>query len=211
MCKISLFNGISGDAAKILSCFNPVTHTYGKGETITDFTEVYTSEDTINILTSGKAHFFYLNNEGHCNLLETFCENDVFGRLFLNALTQTDFLVVAETPCTVMQLSYSALLRCCENGCAHHTLLLSNLLRMTVIKTRELSAHLSVLSQRSIRTKLLAYLQYCSRGKAEFTIPYKISQLADYLCVDRCAMLRELKAMRRDGLLESKGRLFKLL
>ena len=44
-----------------------------------------------------------------------------------------------------------------------------------------------------------------------FTIPMTLGQLAEYLMVDRSSMMRELRAMKDDGLIESKNRQFRIL
>ena len=38
-----------------------------------------------------------------------------------------------------------------------------------------------------------------------------LGQLAEYLMVDRSSMMRELRAMKDDGLIESKNRQFRIL
>ena len=44
-----------------------------------------------------------------------------------------------------------------------------------------------------------------------FHIPFTMSDLADYLSVDRSAMMRELKKMKEDGILSSEKRMVRLL
>ena len=38
-----------------------------------------------------------------------------------------------------------------------------------------------------------------------FTLPFSLTDLADYLNVDRSAMMRELKLLKEDGLVEKIG------
>ena len=44
-----------------------------------------------------------------------------------------------------------------------------------------------------------------------FTIEMSLPDLAEYLCVDRSSMMRELKALKEEGVLESKGKKFTML
>ena len=64
----------------------------------------------------------------------------------------------------------------------------------------------------SIREKLLCYFHQLSdkAGSLSFTLPFSLSTLADYIATDRSAMMRELKRMREEGLLQSDGRRFTL-
>jgi CRP-like cAMP-binding protein len=78
---------------------------------------------------------------------------------------------------------------------------------MNVLAGRNLlmNRKLSILSQRTIRDKLLAYLAWQSRdkGSREFSIPFNRDELADYLCVNRSALSREISHMIDEGLIES--------
>ena len=80
-------------------------------------------------------------------------------------------------------------------------------------KARELSKRINVLSQRTLRQKLILYLETIAAKEHSqaFEIPMTLSSLADYLSADRTAMMRELQKMRADGLIESSGRQFRLL
>ena len=44
-----------------------------------------------------------------------------------------------------------------------------------------------------------------------FEIPMSLAELAEYIAVDRSAMMREIKTMKNDGLIDSRRREFKLL
>ena len=70
-----------------------------------------------------------------------------------------------------------------------------------------------ILSKRSLRQKLLAYFDTLRKesGSNTFTLPMSLSSLADYLCVDRSAMMREIKQLREEGFLASDKRTFTLL
>ena len=79
-------------------------------------------------------------------------------------------------------------------------------------KTQALSEHLEILSRRTTREKLLAYFTMISaKSKSSyFTLPFSQTSLADYICVDRSAMVRELKRMTDEGLIEIERRNVKL-
>ena len=207
MSKITLLNGITEEKTRVLSCFTPNELKFSKGETLTDFSG---DGGKLYIVEQGTAHLTCLDTEGHSTILETYGENDLYGKLFLSPSPDFNFIVIAASDCRVTQLDYALICRCCETPCGYHARLLSNLFRISVDKNVQLSVHLSILSQRTTRAKIMCFLSFFSEGRREFDIPYKIGELADYLCVDRCAMLRELKNMRDTGLLQSKGRHFKL-
>lgn len=75
-------------------------------------------------------------------------------------------------------------------------------------KAMALSERVEVLSRRTIREKLSAYflLQALKAGGREFCLPFSYSALGEYICADRSAMMRELRKIKQDGLLQAKGR-----
>lgn len=80
------------------------------------------------------------------------------------------------------------------------------------IKIKEYNERIEILANKTIRNKLLAYFKITSKKSKSKIIylPFNFSELADYLVVDRCAMSRELKNLKDDGLIEVEGKKIKL-
>lgn len=72
---------------------------------------------------------------------------------------------------------------------------------------------IELLSKRTIREKLLAYFTIISTRNISksFTIPFSLTDLADYLSIDRSAMMRELGILKSDGIIEKSGNRITLL
>ena len=72
---------------------------------------------------------------------------------------------------------------------------------------------LDILSNGNLRRRLLVYLFYEQQkhGVHVFRINYTREQLAQYLCVNRSALSREISNMVKDGLIRTKGKEFELL
>ena len=87
-------------------------------------------------------------------------------------------------------------------------MLVNNVLQIFSSKTRQLHTRLNILSQRSIRNKLLTYFRHLAyeHHSDSFILPFTLNSMADYLFIDRSAMLREMKKMRDENLIQSKGR-----
>lgn len=213
MKRRQLLDNISMEALeKMVPCFRPVVRRYKKDEEIL----TYSGEEDkqrIAVLRQGRARLEVLDIEGNMFRLESFESGDVFGELFTLPINSNEYIVTAEENCHVIYLDYTHVITPCEHICPFHTQLISNLFIMTAQKTQELSFHLSVLHQHSIREKLLCYLRYVRvASEAQvgdtFELPMTLSKLADYLCVDRSAMMREMKSMKNDGILSSNQRTF---
>ncbi len=120
---------------------------------------------------------------------------------------------VADCESEVLLADCRRILTTCSNACEFHNQLVSNLLKIVARKNLLLNQKIELLSQKTTREKLMAYLlaQAKKCGSNEFTIPYDRQALADYLGVERSAMSAELGKLRRDGVIECKRSWFKVL
>ena len=77
------------------------------------------------------------------------------------------------------------------------------MLQLIAEKNILLHNKIELLSRKTTREKLLMYFskQIEQTGSHQFTIPFSRNEMADFLCVDRSSMSRELGKMRDEGLL----------
>ena len=210
--KSPLFQDISYEEyLRMLTCFQAVQKSYRQEDLIYDFAGPNT--DSVGIIEHGNASLIRIDEDGVATVLEELGPGGVFGRTLAFAGSTGDSLeVVCRTPCDVLFIDYPHILKRCENACLHHSLLVQNMLRLMSEKSQALSERVDVLSRRSIREKLLCYFRQLAgkSGAKTFTLPFSLSMLADYIATDRSAMMRELKRLREDGLVQSDGRKFTL-
>ena len=66
---------------------------------------------------------------------------------------------------------------------------------------------IELLTKRSTRDKLLGYFSFLSSRNfsKHFELPFSLTDLADYLSVDRSAMMREIKLLKEDGFITKIG------
>ena len=141
---------------------------------------------------------------GSRTILESLGEGGIFGAgLDFHTESLGAVHVVCDGPCQVLFLNYEKMIRPCRCACPRHLDLVQNILSILSRKSRLLSERVEVLSQRSIRDKLMCYFAQLSAqaGSPAFTLPFSMMDLADFLSVNRSAMVRELKSMREDGLI----------
>ena len=110
--------------------------------------------------------------------------------------------VVAAEPCAVLLLDCRRMVSTCREACTFHTRLVSNMLGILAGKNILLTRKMEHLSQKTTREKLLSYLVSLAGPDGRVTLPFTRQELAEYLCVDRSALSRELGRMREDGVLE---------
>ena len=91
-------------------------------------------------------------------------------------------------------LDFQCLLSTCEKNCVFHNRLIQNIVRISAMKSLNLSSRMMHIAPKSIRGRLLSYLSEQAEAHRSplFMIPFSRQQLADYLGVDRSALSNEL-------------------
>ena len=80
-------------------------------------------------------------------------------------------------------------------------------------KNVQLMQKVKIISQKTLRDKILTYLslQVRLQGSRRIELPLGRIGLAEYLCADRSALTRELVRMREEGIIEYHRNSFELL
>lgn len=88
-----------------------------------------------------------------------------------------------------------------------------NLLSLMADHTARLVRKNEILSKKTLRGKIMAYLCYQAKDNNSnlFTIPYNRSDFAYFLDSDRSALTRELAKMKKEGIIDFEKNTFKLL
>ena len=163
--------------------------------------------DLIGIVLSGTVTILKYDYFGNRYILDDLDYNSMFGRPFL--YMDKDISVVAATDCEILFLDYDNLL---ENNIKYEKIN-SNLNKIVSLKISELYERVEILSKRTIREKLLCYFNMIAKkkGKKTFVLPITYIELADYLSIDRSAMMRELKKLKDAKLINSNGKKITIL
>ena len=92
------------------------------------------------------------------------------------------------------------------------TALMNRFTALLAERTLQMNDRIQILSQKTIRGKLLTFFQRYVRAEGKsFEIPFNRNTLALYLGADRAALSRELARMKQDGLIDYDGNRFKIL
>ena len=214
-CKFAhlpLFTGIrEEDLSAMLACLGSFQRNYRKGEIILlESNEVR----SVGVILSGTVHMIKEDAEGRQTLLVTMREQELFGESFAcgsHLSAQVSFR--AATHCTVLFLPFYKIIHSCKMSCPFHHRLIENMLQLIGDKNVRLMQKIEVISGKTLREKILAYLrsQAPEDGSRRFSIPLGRLELADYLCADRSALTRELARMKTDGLIWYEKNQFQLL
>lgn len=207
-----LFEGIKADeATRMISCFAIRREKFDIGETVCDFDK---SGGIVGIIMSGNVSLIRNDVNGNRVVLENLEENDVFGEMIaFSDNSEKGIYAVCESKCEVAFMRYEHISKRCKNACRCHTVAVENMFRVVTKKAQRLSERIEILSNRSIREKLMSLFSIYSQrtGKESFELPFSLSYLAEYICADRSAMMREMKKMSEEGIIKTERRKIELL
>ena len=204
MDNLAIFKNISSEEIDyMIKCFHAIQMLYKKDRTI--ISSIINS-NYIGVVLSGTAVMVKYDYKGNRTILEKLERDSVFGNIFM--MLGNDISIIATVDCEVLLIEYSHVYEQCRKNCRCHTIFTSNILDLLSKKVIELNERLEVLSNRSIRDKLLSYFNILVKGKSKrsFILPFSYTELADYLSVDRSAMQRELKNLKDEGFINTSGK-----
>ena len=201
--QCTLFEGVRDeDILEMLGCLGAGVRSASKDQ------QILTEGDTaafVGILLSGGAHIVNEDIYGNRSIIGRVEPGQLFGESFACAgVPALPVSVVATQESKVMLIDARRITACCSNACAFHNRMIFNLLRAVAVKNLEFHRKLSILSKRTTRQKLMAYLlaQAKETGNRSFTVPFDRQGLADYLGVERSAMSAELGKLRADAVID---------
>ncbi len=198
----------------ILDFKNNCTRTYeknfSKGEVITSYIQ---KRHQFCILLDGSADLVRYDRNGNRIIIEHFSKNDIFGEVFYSVITNNELFVESKQQSTVLFYSYDNIHSKCKTTCKFHSQLVEHFNELVINKIIDLNIRIELLSKRSIREKLLTYFNFLATKKFNnsFTIPFTLTDLADYLSVDRSAMMREMKLLKEEEIIIKTGNRITLL
>lgn len=192
------------------NCEKAQKKSFHKGEIITNYIE---KRNQFCILINGEADLVRYDLNGNRTIVEHFSKNDVFGEVFYLITMNNELFVEARKNCEVLFLVYDNLTKKCKTSCRFHTTLTESLPQLILNKVTDLNTRIELLTKRSIREKLLGYFSILSTRSFSrtFHLPFSLTDLADYLSIDRSAMMRELKYLQEEGFIRKVGNKISLL
>ncbi|MBE6933656.1 MAG: Crp/Fnr family transcriptional regulator [Ruminococcaceae bacterium] len=207
-----LFEGIQPeDRMAMLGCTGYHIGSFHKGDIV-----AFEDENIkhIGIVISGAVDMIKEDIWGNKTMLVRTCMNEVFGETF--ACGSDNLSVVtfqASEDSQILFMPFDRVMHSCTMACQFHQRLIENMVRVIANKNRDLMRKVEVVSKRTIREKLLTYLSVQAQVQESryLEIPFGRVELAEYLCVDRSALTRELAKMKVEGLIDFDRNCFRML
>ena len=207
----SLFAGIAAEDRKaMLGCIGYHIASFRKGEIIA-FEQEHIRH--VGVVLSGSVDMIREDIWGNKTMLVRACKDEVFAETFAcgqDNLSVVTFMVSKDAK--ILFLPFDRVMHNCSMACQFHHQLIENVVHIIANKNRDLMRKVDVVSKRTIREKLLAYLsiQAQVQNARYFEIPLGRVELAEYLCVDRSALTRELAKMKAEGIIDYHRNCFRM-
>ena len=207
-----LFHGIKQDELNaMLSCIGYHIGTFKKGDIV-----AFEGDNLkhIGIVMKGSVDMVKEDLWGNKTMLLRMGKDELFGETFAcgsDSLSVVTFLVSEDAK--ILFMPFDRVMHSCTMACQFHHRLIENMVKIIADKNRDLIRKIDVVTKRTIREKLLAYLsiQAQVQNARYFVVPLGRVELAEYLCVDRSALTRELAKMKEDGLIDYDKNCFRIL
>lgn len=188
---------------KILQALETYTRKYKKNEIILSSVK---NEDIICILLTGHIEIIKNDVSGNTSVIEDIKEGEIFGSISAN-ISSSDYEIITKEDSEIIIMELDNIIKYSDNQ-----IFLKNLLQVFYNKIKEFNNRIEILTNKTIRDKLLAYFNIMSKNNNRIIyLPFSYSDLAYYLAINRSAMAREMKLLKEEGLIEVKGRKIKLL
>lgn len=210
--KIPLFQNMTEqDIRSALQCVGAFQKEYKKEEFI------LLEEDKVQCVgcvLEGSIEMMREDVWGNKTVLLTIGRQELFGESFVcgsSMISSVSFIANEKTK--VLFLPFDRVMHSCSYACTYHQSLIVNMVRLIAEKNVNLISKIDIMSKKTLREKIGAYLSMEAgyHNSKYFTIPLGRVQLAEYLCVDRSALTRELNHMRAEGLIDFEKNTFRIL
>lgn len=209
--QVSLLQGLTPDQiARVMELMGAYARTFHPGETIISRGDECAR---MGFVLTGEALIVDEGAQGDSSIVEVVRPGETFAEVVnCMGIAHFPYRVITQTTTRVVMGDIRKLLipystHAATPECA---VVVSHLVSHLAGKSLKLRAKVEVLSRRTIRGKLACYLLHLQKAQQTMSveIPFSRTALAEYLCVNRTALSREVSALSDEGIIAAKGRTF---
>ena len=206
----NLFENISlKNKEKLFKIFRASTVKYTKGINIIDYMD---RTNSIGIIDSGSIDIVQTDYDGNETLIDELTTNDIFGSTIYSIVLSDECSIITKENTIVTFIDYREIENAEFIKSDFYITFVQNLLAIIFEQMSLKNKRIDILTKKTIRNKLLTYFRQLSReqGSKSITLPFSLSNLARFISVDRSAMIRELKYLKEEGMIDQKTKKIRL-
>ena len=202
--KTRLFDNIDKkEIPNILNNFKSQKKLYEKGNIIIDLGD---KVEAIYIILNGKIEISKEYDDTRKNIVNILESGEIFAEamaLSTNKISQITAISLSKSE--ILKINIKDIFD--NNLEKNKNIFIENLLKIISDKNKFLSMKNDILSQKSLRSKIILYLEYMSnmQKSEKINIPYSRDKLAEFISADRSALSRELNRLAKEKMIELNG------
>ena len=207
---INLFNNIGqGNKVKLLKLLEANIFTYQENVYLNNLVK---DNNFIAIILTGNIDIIKINYDGQETIIDTLTKDEVFGNIITN-INSENYEILTKSRTKLIIIDYDTIINYEETKYQYYNEFIKNLLLLYNEKIIANNERISILSEKTIRNRLLEYFRITSlkNNSKNIYVPSTYIKLADYLGVDRSAMARELKYLKEEGFIKIQNKKITLL
>lgn len=159
----------------------------------------------IGFIIYGKASIIKTDINGNTTIMRELKQNDIFSNLFFWD-SEDDIYIISNKETEVVFIDYNSILKDCTKRCPFHNKLVLTLFELLIKDNKQQNEKIELLSKRTVREKLLFFLKNRTNSNNIFNVTTSYTAIADYICVDRSNLMRELKKMDNEKIIKRDGK-----
>ena len=202
--KTNLFENIDKkEISNILENFKSQKKSYEKGNIIIDRGD---KVESIYIILNGKIEISKEYEDTRKNIVNIFESGEIFAEAIAFSTNKiSPIIAISLTKSEVIKIYIKNIFD--NNFEKNKNIFIENLLKIISDKNKFLSIKNDILSQKSLRSKIILYLKYMSnmQKSKKITVPYSRDKLAEFISADRSALSRELNRLAKEKIIELNG------
>ena len=202
--KTRLFENIDKkEIPNILNNFKSQKKLYEKGNIIIDMGD---KVEAIYLILNGKIEISKEYDDTRKNIVNILESGEIFAEamaLSTNKISQITAISLSKSE--ILKINIKDIFD--NNLEKNKNIFIENLLKIISDKNKFLSMKNDILSQKSLRSKIILYLEYMSnmQKSEKINIPYSRDKLAEFISADRSALSRELNRLAKEKMIELNG------
>ncbi len=191
------------------NCVNVKKKNFKRGEYILSFG---LHQKVLGVIGEGKADIIRIDVDGNISVIKKLIPGSVFNDAF-SCYSKDSAFVISKSDTEIFFIDYMPIFKDCPIACKYHSHMVQMILDFFTENSISLNEKIEILSYTKIRDRILSYISFATNASDSLTISlhFSYAELAEYLCVDRASLMRELKKMEEEHIIKRDKKTITLL
>lgn len=207
---VNVFSDIKrNDKKKLLKELESSTLIFDKNISIL---KSISTNNILGIIEEGSAQIIRTDYDGNIIIIDNLSVGSIFGTKF-SLLDNDEYDIITKEACKIIFIDFDYILKIDQKRSIYYQKFLINLLNIMSKMVYSQNERINILTRKTTREKLLEYFENEAKKNfsKSFYLSFNLTELAEYLSIDRSAMMREIKRLKEDKIIESAGNKIRML